>query len=659
MKIKKIHLKNLGPLINVTIEPRFSESGQSIPIAVVGQNGAGKSLALAVLLDAMTEGRRNAFSELQEVNQTDYLRVSSKHYIQHAANFSHAQVIFETPNGEILFNEIVSRYAYKDFIEQNPEFNNIYNLQASGFEESGFYKNISIENHQKSNLKNFPFLYFPYFRYEAPYWMNEKAKVDFVKSGGFYGQSKLNPIRTNFIEETKRWILNIILDRELYEKNVVQYNVNGIVVPIFSGYDGPNTKLFALVNEIIFTMMKAKDPEIEVARIGIGRKNSREISVFAKKFGQEEDLIAPDISQLSSGELMTLGLATEIIRAHELITGEIPNALDEVYGIVLIDEIDLHLHISFQKSVLPKIIRRFPKVQFLFSSHSPFFLLGMAESGEIDIYNFPLGNKIPPEEFNEFQAGYDFFVEKNNQFQKRYKELEVQIADELRPLIITEGKTDWRHLKFALKNLQSLNKHLDLDIRFFDSDSVEMGDVKLRQMCEYFSNIHQKRKMIFVFDRDNPTITNRMSGHPQEFKDWGNNVFSLCLPVPLHRQNYKKISIELYYTDDVLARTDPQSGKRLWFSNNIEMTMRPTNGSKVYKVLDSPFEADEFEKKVFDDPADKIIDRHGNYVGFSKFAFSQMIVATELEKFPIDFEAFSEIFKVLEKIAALAQKSDD
>lgn len=46
------------------------------------------------------------------------------------------------------------------------------------------------------------------------------------------------------------------------------------------------------------------------------------------------------------------------------------NPLDG-YGIVLIDEIDLHLHPKWQAMVIPKLRQVFPNCQFLISTHSP------------------------------------------------------------------------------------------------------------------------------------------------------------------------------------------------------------------------------------------------------------------------------------------------
>ena len=43
-------------------------------------------------------------------------------------------------------------------------------------------------------------------------------------------------------------------------------------------------------------------------------------------------------------------------------------------GIVLIDEIDTHLHLELQRTILPFLTELFPNIQFVVSTHSPFIL---------------------------------------------------------------------------------------------------------------------------------------------------------------------------------------------------------------------------------------------------------------------------------------------
>jgi len=51
-------------------------------------------------------------------------------------------------------------------------------------------------------------------------------------------------------------------------------------------------------------------------------------------------------------------------------------AFDELYGIVIIDELDNHLHPQWQRDLVDKLTTLFPKVQFIVSTHSPVPLLG-------------------------------------------------------------------------------------------------------------------------------------------------------------------------------------------------------------------------------------------------------------------------------------------
>lgn len=43
-------------------------------------------------------------------------------------------------------------------------------------------------------------------------------------------------------------------------------------------------------------------------------------------------------------------------------------------GIVLIDEIETHLHLELQKNIMPFLTAIFPNIQFIVTSHSPFIL---------------------------------------------------------------------------------------------------------------------------------------------------------------------------------------------------------------------------------------------------------------------------------------------
>lgn len=79
---------------------------------------------------------------------------------------------------------------------------------------------------------------------------------------------------------------------------------------------------------------------------------------------------------------------------------------------MIIDEVEIHLHTELQRSILPELIKLFPKIQFILTSHSPLFLLGMKEKfGEdgFEIRNMPDGKVIGVERFSEFEKAYEAF----------------------------------------------------------------------------------------------------------------------------------------------------------------------------------------------------------------------------------------------------------
>lgn len=77
-----------------------------------------------------------------------------------------------------------------------------------------------------------------------------------------------------------------------------------------------------------------------------------------------------DVGQLSQGEKSLMALVGDIARRLAMMNPALTNPL-EGEGIVLIDEVDLHLHPKWQGTILGNLARTFPNVQFLLTTHSP------------------------------------------------------------------------------------------------------------------------------------------------------------------------------------------------------------------------------------------------------------------------------------------------
>jgi hypothetical protein len=219
----------------------------------------------------------------------------------------------------------------------------------------------------------------------------------------------------------------------------------------------------------------------------------------------------------------------------------------------------------------------------------------------------------------------------------------VRLADQ--PHIMTEGKTDWRHIEAARRRLG-----LDLSLGYATDEDV-MGDTALLQLCERMAKFGppNPRKVIAIFDRDNPKVLKSLEerGDLNTFQRWGNNIYSLVLPTPQHRQGYKNVSIEMLYTDADL-RTADGDGKRLFFDSECLMQRVPGSPTRYLEI--PPIAAVEFDKKVFDGLAESIVDNDGRPVGLSKARFAELVHGDVGQFGQLDVSAFAPVFRTIKDI---------
>jgi hypothetical protein len=84
---------------------------------------------------------------------------------------------------------------------------------------------------------------------------------------------------------------------------------------------------------------------------------------------------------------------------------------DKMEGIVLIDEIDLHLHPAWQVELIPALKRVFPRLQFIVTTHSPMVLPGLDEDEIVILQEDGEGNveAIPAPESPALMTGSDIY----------------------------------------------------------------------------------------------------------------------------------------------------------------------------------------------------------------------------------------------------------
>lgn len=101
--------------------------------------------------------------------------------------------------------------------------------------------------------------------------------------------------------------------------------------------------------------------------------------------------------QLSSGFSSILAIYAELISRVELRKID-PERLS---GVVFIDEIDVHLHVSLQRKIFSFLTKSFPGVQFIVSTHSPFVVSSVNNSV---IYDMSRGEEVGDVSMYSYEA---------------------------------------------------------------------------------------------------------------------------------------------------------------------------------------------------------------------------------------------------------------
>lgn len=101
-----------------------------------------------------------------------------------------------------------------------------------------------------------------------------------------------------------------------------------------------------------------------------------------------------NVMQLSQGEKSLMALVGDIARRLAMMNPELDNPL-QGDGIILIDEVDMHLHPSWQRNLVPRFTDTFPNCQIILSTHSP---LVISDQKDILVYLLSHGEigTLPP-----------------------------------------------------------------------------------------------------------------------------------------------------------------------------------------------------------------------------------------------------------------------
>ena len=227
-------------------------------------------------------------------------------------------------------------------------------------------------------------------------------------------------------------------------------------------------------------------------------------------------------------------------------------------------------------------------------------------------------------------------------------ELQEQIAALNKPLVITEGKTDIKHILKAKEKLGVV----DIDFEQIDQQYQPDGDGNLRKLLEQLSKVRHRNKIIGIFDRDIPDTIKDIEKGGLPHKDYGNGVYAFCISSPQSRINngQTEISIEYLYTDQEIT-AQLENGCRLFLGTEFTRhSMRHNTDDDLTLKLPKGKGAN----KVLENNGDQAVyDKNDNNVLAKKDDFAEAVLNEQIGISDESWENFRHIFDKLRAICIL------
>ena len=337
MKVKKLDINNFRGFRKATIE--FPESNLAV---FIGTNGKGKSSVLDLVAMFMNQITQSLTS--RSGHHADYfIEGTDIHYGTESSSNQISFIIDKGSTVEAVF--AMGQPAAGGFISSN-EYNKFLDEKLNYILEEKdraiipillYYRaNRFFNNNYESSQKEMPYKLPQLAAYESAFSKKITDFNDFVKW-----------FRT---EEDKENEL-IKKERNFDLTNPNLQTVRRAIATFFSKLNG-----FSFSN-----LRVERDLPKSQQLYRSGFNSSLTISKNDQDFPFE---------QLSDGEKMLLMVVCDIARRLSIANPGSDDPLEGT-GIVLIDEIELHLHPKWQREVIPALLATFPGIQFIVTTHSP------------------------------------------------------------------------------------------------------------------------------------------------------------------------------------------------------------------------------------------------------------------------------------------------
>lgn len=153
-------------------------------------------------------------------------------------------------------------------------------------------------------------------------------------------------------------------------------------------------------------------------------------------------------TELSDGFAAILDIVADLILKMQ-VPGNVTRAYKKA-GVVLIDEVETHLHLELQKIVMPILTKIFPNIQFIITTHSPFVLNSLDNAVAFDLENREVINELTQYSYEVLAEGYFGVSSMSSYMQMQLDKLE----DILKKDVLSD--LDKSELKYLITDLEKV-----------------------------------------------------------------------------------------------------------------------------------------------------------------------------------------------------------
>ena len=493
MYLKQLVIEHNGPIRSLSLLLKFSEAGLPEPLILVGGNGGGKTSFLSTVADALFETAAVHFDNVLQTigSKRHWFRIVGGGSVSMGAVGNFSLLRFDDAGTTRFFREKAGIIDPDEAKKRVPkEFADQVNWSAEGS-----LKDFGIDDvNSRRVFKNGAYIYFPSSRSEVPHWLNRDAipQVAFDTNPSMSKRLDKPIYVEQALEQFKQWLIGVLADAR--SEFSVQPVEGGSFLWQLQGDPYAAIASASQVLEPCNRVLRDILSDQNASFAWLGRNSSEKVGV---RSGAK--LILHSLNALSSGQAILLGMFGTLLRYGDIAQAQATLDLDKIEGVCLIDEVDAHIHIDLQYKVLPKLLRLFPRVQFILSSHSPLFVIGMEKefgSDGMQIIEMPNGTPVSAESYADFQKALDALTATNAFTQK----LVAEAGRTKKPIVYVEGETDAPYLKHAAVLLNKPN--------LLDRCDIEWIGAKDQGGQGFHTGKDALKHTLSVF-RANPSLTNR------------------------------------------------------------------------------------------------------------------------------------------------------